>query len=238
MNRSSHTFRVRIAPGAGVSAIEYPGAASDRLPATLILAHGAGAHQHSPFMTRYAAGLAARGLSIVTFNFLYTEQHRRAPDRPTMLEACWRAVVAAVEERATPGTRLFGGGKSMGGRIVSQVAAADGREFPLAGLVFLGYPLHPAGRPETRRDSHLPRIRVPMLFVQGSRDSLGSPRELGPTLRSLGPQAQLFTVDGGDHSFTVPKRWPLAQADIDAQVQDAVRAWVGGVLRREAAGGW
>ncbi|MDE3154441.1 MAG: hypothetical protein KGN76_05025 [Acidobacteriota bacterium] len=232
MSRATLSFRVRVAPGAGVTAIEYPGTAGERLPATLILAHGAGANQHSDFMTRYAGGLAARGLSVVTFNFLYTEQRRRAPDRPTALEACWRAVVEAVSQRISPGTQLFGGGKSMGGRIASQVAAADGADSPLAGLVFLGYPLHPAGRPDTRRDSHLPRIRIPMLFVQGSRDALGSPRDVGPSLRRLGPAAQLFTVDGGDHSFTVPKRWPVAQEDVDAQVQDAVRAWVSGVLQR------
>lgn len=236
MTRPTHTFRVRIAPGAGVTALDYAGAAADRLPATLIMAHGAGADQQSPFMTRYTSGLAARGLSVVTFNFLYTEQRRRAPDRPAMLEQCWRAVVDAVVERVTPGTRLFGGGKSMGGRIASQATAADGADSPLAGLIFLGYPLHPPGRPETKRDAHLPRIRLPMLFVQGGRDSFGSPDELKPTLRTLGHDARLYTVDGGDHSFTVPKRWPKAQDEVDAMAQDAVRAWVEGVLTRRGTG--
>lgn len=172
--------------------------AGDRL---LILAHGAGAGQHSPFIVQYAERLASRGLSIVTFNFPYTEQRRRIPDRRPVLEACYRAVVAAVRATvATSETRLFIGGKSMGGRIATQVAAAD-PDLQVAGLVVLGYPLHPPGRPQQLRDAHLTDIRRPMLVVQGSRDAFGTPAELAPILERMTPRPELHVVAGGDHSF-------------------------------------
>ena len=129
-----------------------------RADATLILAHGAGAGQPSPFIVRFARALAGLGVDIVTFNFLYTEQRRRIPDRAPQLEACYRAAVmrtrSAEPSRAT--LPLFVGGKSMGGRIATQVAAAD-PSLRVSGLVLLGYPLHPPGKPNQRRDAHLPR---------------------------------------------------------------------------------
>jgi uncharacterized protein len=181
----------------------------------LILAHGAGADQHHAFMVRMAEGLAARGLEVVTFNFLYTEAGRKAPDRPPLLEACWRAVL----EKFRGG---FIGGKSMGGRIASQIAAAgvEGAE----GLVFLGYPLHPPDRPEKRRDAHLPAIRQRMLFVQGERDPFGGEDELRPLAQQL--RAELYVVKGGDHSLTVPRRGFPAQAEIDAAVQQKIADWI------------
>ncbi|HVC19654.1 MAG TPA: alpha/beta family hydrolase [Vicinamibacterales bacterium] len=226
-------FPVEVEHGT-VTATEYPARAAHRPVATLILAHGAGAGQQSPFVTRFAAGFAARGLTVVTFNFPYTEAHRRMPDRPAALEACVRAVVAAVADRAGTGARLFAGGKSMGGRIVSQVAAADGRSSPLAGLVFLGYPLHPPGRPATLRDAHLPAITVPMLFTQGSRDPFGTPAEIDAVCRRLGPRATPHIVDGGDHSFVVPRRWRLTQDAVEASVQEVVVDWIGRVVKRRA----
>jgi uncharacterized protein len=232
MTSRPSSFSVAVDPGGRVTAVEYPAAGSAPVGATLVLAHGAGAGQQSPFMKGYAAALAARGLPVITFDFPYTEHRRRLPDRAPILEACWRAVIDAVTARVGPDTRLVAGGKSMGGRIASQVAAADGEDSPLTGLVFLGYPLHPPGRPEQRRDAHLPRIRVPMLFVQGSRDAFGSPDELAVALRSAGGLAELHIVDGGDHSFHVPKKWPVAQADVDGLVQDAIVAWVTGEARR------
>lgn len=208
------------------TALLYP-AAGDRAGATLVLAHGAGAGQRSPFMIDTARALAARGLDLVTFNFLYTEQGRRAPDRPPVLEACWRAVIGAIA--GSTGNTLFIGGKSMGGRIATQVAASDA-DLPLAGLVLLGYPLHPPGRPDQRRDAHLPSINRPMLFVQGSRDTFGTPAELEPVLRALSPAPTLHVVDGGDHSFKLSRKNPSAQAEVYAGVQETIAAWIRAVI--------
>jgi predicted alpha/beta-hydrolase family hydrolase len=179
----------------------------------LILAHGAGADQRHDFLVRMAEGLAARGLEVVTFNFFYTEAKKRAPDKPPLLEACWRAVI----EKFGGG---FIGGKSMGGRIASHVADADGVE----GLVFLGYPLHPPHQPEKRRDAHLPAIKKPMLFVQGERDPFGGEDEIRPLAEKL--RAELYMVRGGDHSLTVPKRGHPPQAEVDAAVQQKIVAFV------------
>ena len=177
----------------------YP---SDRATAGLVLAHGAGAGQRSRFMVDAARALAARGITIATFDFPYVTQGRSAPDKAPVLEAAWReAIAAARAHQAFTGLPLFIGGKSMGGRIASHVASqgAEG----IAGLVFLGYPLHPPGRPEQRRDKHLPAIAQPMLFVQGTRDQFGTADEIRALLPSLNPRAELFEVPDGDHSFAV-----------------------------------
>jgi predicted alpha/beta-hydrolase family hydrolase len=153
-------------------------------------------------MVAMAEALAAQGLRVVTFNFLYTEAKRRVPDRPPVLEATWRAAIDGVRARWEV-ARPFVGGKSMGGRIATQVAAQEGVD--VAGLVLLGYPLHPPGKPEQLRVAHLPKVRAPMLFVQGSRDPFGGPGELAPFLVGLAPGTRLFAVDGGDHSLVRPK---------------------------------
>ena len=193
---------------------------SDAAHAAVVVAHGAGAGQKSPFMVRAAKGLASRGLSCATFDFGYMEHGRRAPDPPAVLEARWRDAIAEAS-RVFTGLRLFIGGKSMGGRIASQVAAAGSVD--VAGLVFLGYPLHPPGKPQQRRDAHLPRIAQPMLFVQGSRDAFGTAaeiRELLPTLQ----HATLHEVSGADHSFKVGR----GQPDPLDQILDAVGEWIRG----------
>jgi predicted alpha/beta-hydrolase family hydrolase len=159
------------------TALAYP-AEGQSVEAALILAHGAGAGQRSPFMVSFARSLAALGLDIITFNFLYTERGRRLPDRGPQLEACFRAVIDAVRRQIVRDRgHLFIGGKSMGGRIATQVAATDSG-LPVNGIVLLGYPLHPPGRPVQRRDAHLPDVRRPMLFIQGARDAFGTPAEL------------------------------------------------------------
>ena len=169
-------FEVSVGPDQSVRALHYAAATSTESPAALILGHGAGAPQLSPFMTHFAKGLAGRGIDVVTFNFVYMDRRRRAPNPAAKLEACYRAVIETTRERV-PAARsaLFVGGKSMGGRIASQVVAADPDGLGAAGLVFLGYPLHPPGRPEKMRSAHLPSIAAPMLFVQGSRDTFGTP---------------------------------------------------------------
>jgi predicted alpha/beta-hydrolase family hydrolase len=156
---------------------------------------------------------------------LYGEQSRRIPDPNDRLEACYRAVIAAVREQMmSSGDRLAIGGKSMGGRIASQVAAAGIED--LAGLVFLGYPLHPPGRPDRLRAAHLPDIKAPMLFVQGARDAFGTPEELRAIMTRLEPSPALYVVAGGDHSFKVPKRSDVTQEDVHRAIQDHVAAWL------------
>ncbi len=196
--------------------------ASDTVSAALILGHGAGAGQRSGFMVDFARALSAMGVDVITFNFLYTEQGRKIPDRAPALEACYRAVIEAVYARVTSARRaLFIGGKSMGGRIATQVAAAD-PELRLTGLVLLGYPLHPPGKPTERRDKHLPAIGRPMLFVQGTRDAFGTPDELAPVLATLQPAPSVHVVAKGDHSFKLARKDPAAQAAVYADVQRAI----------------
>jgi uncharacterized protein len=192
--------------------------------AVLVLGHGAGAGQDSRFMIDFATDLASLGLDTVTFNFPYTEQKRRVPDRAPVLESCYRAVIETVRREVACGDRpLFIGGKSMGGRMATHVAAADA-SLPLAGLVLLGYPLHPPGRPAEARDKHLPAIRRPMLFVQGSRDTFGTPDELKPVLDRLKPKPTLHVVDGGDHSFKVARS--RNQADVFHAIQKTIADWI------------
>ncbi len=225
-------FSIPLDSSASVSALDYapaPGTAA-AIDATLILAHGAGAPQTHPFMTAFARGLSSRAVRVVTINFPYMERGRRVPDPGARLEACYRTVVAAVRERQ-PDTRhrLLVGGKSMGGRIASQVVAHDARSGTapgVDGLVLLGYPLHPPGRPEKLRAAHLPAITVPMLFVQGSRDVFGTPDELRPVLADCAAAA-LFVVDGGDHSFRVRGKNAPTEAEIHSTVQDAIIGWCG-----------
>jgi uncharacterized protein len=201
-----------------------------RLDAALILGHGAGAGQHSPFMTTFASAIAASGIDAVTFNFLYIEQKRRLPDKAPALEACYRATIAATaRELESARHALFIGGKSMGGRIATQVAAADA-SLPLAGLVLLGYPLHPPGRPDKLRDAHLPAVKRPMLFVQGSRDTFGTPDELAPILEPLSPRPVVYPVQGGDHSFKVTRAGQGGQAAVYEQVQQTIASWIRAVV--------
>src|SRR5215470_626045 len=177
----AESFTVDVG-GDSVTAIAYPAAKKSPAAASLILGHGAGAGQTSGFMVSFAEALSDRGINAITFNFVYTEQGRKLPDRTDKLERCYRAVIEAVfrnKKLSKNGVAI--GGKSMGGRIASQVVAADAGG--VAGLVFLGYPLHPPGKPEQLRSRHLPMIKVPMLFVQGSRDAFGTPAELRAVLK-------------------------------------------------------
>lgn len=224
-------FRVEVGPDLSVTATIYPGTAQDPAGVTLILGHGAGAGQASGFMVSFATELAVRGIDVVTFNFLYMENGRRLPDPKDRLEVCYRAVIDAVRGHAKiGGNRLAIGGKSMGGRIASQIAAAQVRD--LAGLVFLGYPLHPPGKPEQLRAKHLPDITAPMLFVQGSRDAFGTPDELRPIIATLASPAVLDVVDGADHSFKVPKTAGVPQAAVYKAIQDRIDKWLRDTVAR------
>jgi len=222
-------IQIPLGAGATTTALAYP-AGEPAIGAALILGHGAGAGQTSAFMVDFAHALSGLGLDLITFNFLYTEQRRRIPDRGPALEACYRSVIDTVRAKVGSAQRfLFIGGKSMGGRIATQVAASD-RELPLAGLVLLGYPLHPPGRPAERRDKHLPAIARPILFVQGSRDTFGTPPQLAPIVDVLRPVPTLRIVEGGDHSFKLPSKDPSAQAGVYANVQQDIVTWIRSVV--------
>jgi uncharacterized protein len=189
---------------------------------TLVLAHGAGAAQDHPRLVAHATALAAAGLEVVTFNFLYTDNGRRVPDRMPILEATYRGVLGWLRARGVG--RLVIGGKSMGGRVASMIAAA--MPGMADALVFLGYPLHPPKRPEQLRAAHLARIAEPMLFVQGERDPFGTPDELGPILAGL-PRATLHVVPGGDHALCVPRRL-RPQVEADGETHAAIAGFVRG----------
>jgi predicted alpha/beta-hydrolase family hydrolase len=205
-----------------VSAMLYLAGKKSRAGITVILGHGAGANQLHPFMRLFAAGLAERGFDVLTFNFQYMEHGRRVPDPKAKLEGCYRAVIeAARKHKKLKRNRIVIGGKSMGGRIASQAAAGD-----IAGLVFLGYPLHPPGKPDQLRDSHLPQITAPMLFVQGSRDAFGTADEIRATIKKHHLRATLHIVEGGDHSLKVPKAIGTPQGEIYASTIDAIAIWI------------
>ena len=194
--------------------------------AALVVAHGAGGGQKTAFMVRTAEGLAARGIVAATFDFPYMSAGKRVPDKAPVLEAAWRVAVDNARERMA-GVPLFIGGKSMGGRIASHVASQGCPG--LAGLVFLGYPLHPPGKPDQRRDAHLPAIAEPMLFVQGSRDAFGTPDEIRPLVPKL-QRATLHEIPGGDHSFKVSGRGaPKPEVVLDG-ILDVVRNWIGALV--------
>jgi predicted alpha/beta-hydrolase family hydrolase len=197
------------------------GPADGLLPApTLVLAHGAGAGHDHAWMKRVARGLADRGVRVVTFNFPYTEAGRKIPDRGPILERtfeeAWRQVTAGSTGP------LFAGGKSMGGRIASQVAARGGFTPAPAGLVFFGYPLHPPGNAGKRRDAHLPDVDVPMLFLHGTRDPFGTPEEIRDLVGRL-PAARLELIGDGDHSLVAPTRQDPTGNSLDRAIDAAVR---------------
>jgi predicted alpha/beta-hydrolase family hydrolase len=208
--------------------------------ATLVLAHGAGAGQTNRFMVQFASGLAARGVDVLTFNFLYTEQRRRIPDRTAKLEACYRAVIAAAHGYGPfGGGAMFIGGKSMGGRIATHHAAAAGDdaesgegvgkiEHGIKGVVLLGYPLHPPGKPDQLRAAHLAKIRAPILVLQGARDPFGTPAELQPVLAGLTADVTLHVVENGDHSLAPPKRGGVSVDETYNELQDVIAGWIRG----------
>lgn len=225
-------FEIGLA-GAGPVGARLYAAAAPRSGVTLVLAHGAGAPQTSPFMVTFAETLAARGLDTATFNFPYMEARRRVPDRGPVLEACYATVVRRLAAHpGLEGNRIVIGGKSMGGRIASQMAARDEDASRLvSGLVFLGYPLHPPGKPGQLRTRHLPSIVQPMLCVQGARDPFGTPDELRLVFGGLPAAVELVVVEGGDHSFKVPKKLGPSQADVHRRVQDAIVGWIDRLAR-------
>jgi predicted alpha/beta-hydrolase family hydrolase len=209
---------VRIPVGEGVVTASVHGAG----PTVVILGHGAGSDRRHPRLLDLAEVLSASGRQTVLYNFPYTDRGGRAPDPAPVLEGTTRAV-GEYARGVLGAARLVHGGRSMGGRIASQAVAAGA---PADGLVFLAYPLHPPGRPEVRRERHLPGVTAPMLFVQGTRDAFARWDLLEALLARLGDRASLHRIEDGDHSFAVRKRSGRRPEDVRAEVQDAVLSWL------------
>jgi len=219
--------RVPVSASASVTALHYSSDGDPR--GLLVLAHGAGADQRHRVLRTMATGIASRGVDVLTFNFLYTEQRRKTPDRAPVLESTWTAVIDTIAEDVAPTTRLVIGGKSMGGRIASQVLAqlpGTPQWARVSGLVLLGYPLHPPGKPDQLRTAHLPNLRVPVLLVQGTRDAFGTREEVVPVFQALPARVDMELIEQGDHSFAVPKSTGFSEADVLARVSNRVASWI------------
>jgi predicted alpha/beta-hydrolase family hydrolase len=192
--------------------------------ACCVLAHGAGAGMKHPFMAAVASGFAARGISALRYEFPYMERGSKRPDTPAVAHARIREAVAEAARRA-PGLPLFAGGKSFGGRMTSQAQSAE----PLAGvrgLVFFGFPLHAPGKPSSERAAHLDAVRVPMLFLQGSRDEFAQLDLLQPIVAKLAPRATLELFSEADHSFHVPARTGRKDADVREELLEKAARWM------------
>ena len=200
--------------------------------ACYVLAHGAGAGMDHPFMENVARGLASRGIATLRYQFPYMERGSKRPDPPPLAQATVRAAVAEAQ-RLLPDTALIAGGKSFGGRMTSQAQAKAPLE-GVHGLAFLGFPLHPAGRPSQDRAEHLFEVKIPMLFLQGTRDNLASLDQLEPVCKQLGKRATLTLFADADHSFHVPAKTGRKDAQVLDEVLDALAAWLDGVILRPA----
>jgi predicted alpha/beta-hydrolase family hydrolase len=198
--------------------------APEQSHAVYVFAHGAGAGMRHAFMEAVAQGLAGRGIATLRYQFPYMERGSRRPDAPPLAQATVRAAVGVAAQR-TPALPLFAGGKSFGGRMTSQAQAAA--PMPgVRGLVFLGFPLHPAGEPSGDRAAHLADVQVPMLFLQGTRDELAQLSLLQPLVARLGEHARLHAVADADHSFHVPARSGRNDTQVMAEVLDEFAGWI------------
>jgi uncharacterized protein len=200
--------------------------------ACYVLAHGAGAGMNHPFMTAVAAELAPRGVATLRYQFPYMERRTKRPDPPHVAQATVRAAVAAARA-ALPDLPLIAGGKSYGGRMTSQAQA----KAPLPGVVglaFLGFPLHPAGRPSQDRAKHLFAVQIPILFLQGTRDALATLDQLQPLCDGLVARATLKLFQDADHSFHVPARTGRTDPQVRGEMLDALAAWIDGLLTAPA----
>lgn len=206
----------------------------DEAHACYVMAHGAGAGMAHPFMTAVADGLATRGIATLRYQFPYMEQGSKRPDTPKLAQATVRAAVAEAS-RLAPELPLFAGGKSFGGRMASQAQAASPMS-GVRGLVFLGFPLHAAGQPSDKRGDHLFAVRIPMLFLQGTRDQLADLQLLKALTGRLGERATLRLLQDADHSFHVPARAGRKDAEVLGEMADALAEWIDmtipGMVRR------
>lgn len=189
----------------------------------LVLGHGAGAGMAHPFLEKLAAELADAGIATLRYQFPYMEERRRVPDRPELLQSTAAAAVRMAIETA-PGLPLLAGGKSMGGRMTSQ-AAAENLLGAVKGIIFFGFPLHPPNRPGAKRAEHLARVNVPMLFLQGSRDTLADLTLLRPVCAKLGSRATLHIIPEADHSFHILKKSGKTDSEVMTELAQTTAAW-------------
>ena len=215
-------LEVRVDARDAVDVHLLTGSGEDKNRACVVLAHGAGGNMHQAPLPHLQSLLAANGFDCARFNFPYAQRGRRAPDAAPRLLATWRAVLALLESRLTP-SRVVLGGRSMGGRMAS-VLVSEGRTAD--GLLLLGYPLHPVGKPERLRDAHFEAIDCRCLFVQGTRDRLCEPALLSRSLPRLRGEVSLYEVDEGDHSFKVPRHTGLDEAAVQQGIDAAVLEWL------------
>ena len=213
-------LRIPLADGVSVPALLLRPETPQYL---LVLAHGAGAGMRHPFMSALSSELARVGVATFRYQFPYMEERRRVPDSPAVLTATVAAAVRTAAEEA-PGLPMLAGGKSMGGRMASQ-AAAEGQLQGVRGIVFYGFPLHPPNKPAVKRGDHLAKVRIPMLFLQGTRDDLADLALLEPLVKKLGARATLKLFPDADHSFHVPARTGRKDAEVMQEVLDAFAAW-------------
>jgi len=192
--------------------------------AVFVFAHGAGAGMAHKSMAAIADGLAERGVATLRFNFLYLERGSKRPDAPALAHQAVRAAAAKAYELA-PTLPLYAGGKSFGGRMTSQAQAIEALPH-VKGLVFFGFPLHPAGKPSDERAKHLDDVNIPMLFLQGAHDALATVDLLKPVVKRLGKRATLELYEYADHSFHVPAKSGRKDAEVLAEILDAAAAWI------------
>jgi uncharacterized protein len=201
--------------------------APDAPRACFVFAHGAGAGMTHSFMEAFAQGLRERGVASLRYQFPYMEKGSKRPDPPGIAIATVRAAVAEAA-RTFPGLTLIAGGKSFGGRMTSQAQAAASL-IGVRGLGFVGFPLHPAGKPSTDRADHLAKVELPMLFLQGTRDTLAEVALIEPVVQRLGSRATLHLVDGADHSFHVPARSGRNDREVLGEILDAFVTWAAAI---------
>jgi predicted alpha/beta-hydrolase family hydrolase len=191
----------------------------------VITAHGAGNDMEQPLLVAFSDGLAEAGYSTMRFNFPYKEKGRKTPDRPEKLEEAWAAACRYFsEDSGVEVTRIIAGGKSMGGRVASTMVSDQ--KLPVEGLIFLGYPLHPAGDLSKLRDAHLYRIEIPMLFFAGTKDRLCALETLQMVLAKLKAPWNLDVIEGGDHSFHIPKSMGIPESDVYARILETTVQWL------------
>jgi predicted alpha/beta-hydrolase family hydrolase len=222
---SAERLRIEIGPGDAVSGLLVQ---PPQARACYVFAHGAGAGMSHASMEAIAAGLAERGIASLRYQFPYMEKGSKRPDAPTVAHAAVRAA-AGEAARCCPALPLVAGGKSFGGRMTSQAQAAAALP-GVRGLAFLGFPLHPAGKPASDRARHLADVKLPMLFLQGTRDALAELSLLEPVVKGLGSRATLHLLEGADHSFHVLKSSGRNDREVLDEVLDAFAAWVDTVI--------
>lgn len=226
MKLTQKSLRIKVSENIGdVSALFYLPKDAEFV---LLFAHGAGAGMKNKFMEQVSISLAEKNIATIRFNFPYMEIGKKVPDKKSV---CVETIKAAAEKssKLCPKIPLFAGGKSFGGRMTS-TAASEGNLPDVKGIVFFGFPLHAPGKPANERAEHLYKVNIPMLFLQGTRDALASLDLLKPVLKKIGKKAELFIVDGADHSFHVPKENKLKDSEVIELICTEIKKWFNSII--------